>query len=116
VRGLIAFAVLLAAMAFGVVAPATATQTAKLRVVALRPVTVKGLGFRADERVRVVLSAKVRHARTVRTTRTGTFVARFDVLLDLCAAFNLRATGSSGAVAVVARKPPPSCAALDPIR
>jgi hypothetical protein len=93
-----------------------APSTAKLRIVDLAPVTVEGLGFRPGERVRVVLRADGNYVRTVRAVRSGRFLARFGaVYAELCTAFQLRATRPSGAVVIATRKPPPSCAALDPV-
>lgn len=108
--------VLAAALSVGAAAPAARTYSPMLRVIDLTPVTVKGLRFKPGERVRVVLSADGRHVRSVRATRNGSFVARFAaVYAELCTAFQLRATGSSGAVAFAVRKPPLQCAALDPV-
>lgn len=107
--------VLTAALGVASAAPA-GTTGAKLRVVDLTPVTVQGFGFRAGDWVRVVLTANGSHVRTVRASRNGSFVARFGaVYAELCTAFQLRATGASGAVAVARRKPPLQCAALDPV-
>ncbi len=115
VRAFLASGVLMAAMTVIGIAPAAFTHNAKLRVVDLTPVTVRGLGFRPGERVRVVLYTEGMHLRMVRASRRGAFVAKFAVYADQCAAFNLRATGASRTVAVVAKKPPPQCAALDPV-
>jgi hypothetical protein len=106
---------LVAALSVGAVSSGAGTAPAKMRIVDLTPVTVQGLRFRAGERVRVVLNANRRYVRVARAGRGGSFATRFAVYADACAAFNLRATGASGAVAVVTRKPPPSCAALDPV-
>jgi hypothetical protein len=106
---------LIVALSVGAVASGAGTAPAKMRIVDLTPVTVQGLRFRAGERVRVVLNADRRYVRTVRAGRGGSFATRFAVYADACTAFNLRATGASGAVAVATRKPPPSCAALDPV-
>ena len=107
-----AFLALAAALAAGA-APAETTRTATLRIVDRTPVTVRGAGFRAGERVSVVLRAKRRYVRTVRAGAGGSFVMRFALYADLCTAFNLRAAGNSGAVAYIARKLPPQCAPLD---
>lgn len=94
---------------------AARTERAALRVVDLTPVMVRGTGFRANERVRLVLRANGTHARALRASRDGSFQARFGaVYAELCTGLQLRATGASGVFAVVTRKPPPSCAALDP--
>jgi hypothetical protein len=103
-------------MALGAAAIAPAAGgPASVRIVDLTPVTVQGLRFASGERVRVVLNANRRQVRTVRAGRGGLFSARFAFYADACTAFNLRAMGASGAVAVVTRKLPPSCAALDPV-
>jgi hypothetical protein len=115
VRAVLASLVLAVTMAVAVVPSAAGTRTAKLRVIDLTPVTVKGLRFHAGERVRVALYANGRQVRRIRATRSGSFVVRFTFLADYCTAFNLRAVGASGAVAVAARKRPPECAPLDPI-
>jgi hypothetical protein len=106
---------LVVALSVGAVASGAGTAPAKMRIVDLTPVTVQGLRFRAGERVRVVLNTDRRYVRTVRAGRGGSFATRFAVYADACTAFNLRATGASGAVAVATRKPPPGCAALDPV-
>ena len=106
---------LAAALVVGAGTPAASTQTAKLRIVDLRPVTVQGLRFRPNERVRVVLNADRRIVRRVSAGRNGSFILRFAYEADACTAFNLRASGASGAVAAVTRKRPAQCAALDPI-
>jgi hypothetical protein len=116
VRAAATILALVAALSVGAIASAAGTAPAGLRVVDLTPVTVQGLRFRAGERVRVVLSADRQYVRAVRASRSGSFLAKFAVYADVCTAFNLRATGASGAVAVVARKRPLQCAALDPVR
>jgi hypothetical protein len=115
VRVVATILVLVAALSVSAIAPAAGTAPARIRVVDLTPVTIQGLRFRAGERVRVVLNADRRYVRTVRAGRGGSFSARFAVYADMCTAFNLRATGASGAVAVVTRTRPPQCAALDPV-
>jgi hypothetical protein len=108
---------LVLATAVGVgAAQAARVDAPKLRVTDLTPVTVQGLRFRPGERVRVVLRADGSYVRSVRAGRNGSFLARFGaVYAELCTAFQLRATRQSGAVVVATRKPPPSCAALDPV-
>jgi hypothetical protein len=106
---------LIAALSAGAIADAAGTAPARIRIVDSTPVTVQGLHFRAGERVRVVLKADRRYVRTVRAGRGGSFATRFAVYAEACTAFNLRATGASGAVAVATKKPAPQCAALDPV-
>lgn len=108
-------AALAAALTVGGTSAAAGAPAPRLRVLDLTPVTVHGLGFRPGERVRVVLASDGRQTRTLRAGNSGSFVIRFGTLYaQLCTAFHLQATGSSGSVAVVARKRPPSCVALDP--
>jgi len=114
-RAALAFLVIAAALTALEAAPATGAPEAKLRIVDLSPVSVQGLGFRPRERVRVVLYADGKQVRTVRANRSGTFAAKFAFFAELCTAFNLRATGASGLVAVAAKKQPRQCAALDPV-
>nr|HET7855530.1 hypothetical protein [Gaiellaceae bacterium] len=102
------------ALSVAATAPA-AGGPARVRIVDLEPVTAQGLRFGAGERVRIMLNADRRYVRTVRAGRGGSFSARFAFYADACAAFNLRATGASGAVALVTRKLPAQCAALDPV-
>jgi hypothetical protein len=106
---------LVVAATLGASDPAAGTGPAKLRIVDLTPVTVQGVRFHANERVRVVLNADKRFVRTVVARRNGSFIARFTLYAELCSAFNLRATGGSGTVAATTRKRPPQCAALDPV-
>jgi hypothetical protein len=69
-----------AALAVG----AASAPRATLRVSVGDPIHVRGEHFRARELVRVTIAyADVRKARTVRTTRLGTFDASFDVALPL---------------------------------
>jgi hypothetical protein len=107
-------AVAATAVGVGVGSPAAGTRTPTLRIVGLAPVTVQGLRFGANERVRVVLTAERRSVRYTRASRSGAFVVRFALQAKACTAFNLRATGASGAGAAVTRKLPRQCAALDP--
>jgi hypothetical protein len=109
-------AALLVAVVSSTSVSAAGTRAPALRVVDLTPITVRGTGFRPGERVRLVLTADSRHVRTVLAGGAGGFIARFGAVYeDYCARFQLRATGSSGAVAVTVRKPPLSCAAPDPV-
>jgi hypothetical protein len=58
---------------------ATSAQTASpsVRLVSMAPLTLRGAGFRADERVRVTLTVRVRHAsRIVRADGLGRFIYR----------------------------------------
>jgi hypothetical protein len=85
-----------------------------VRVVDLRPFTIRGERFAPAERVTVVATVVSTHRRTVRASRAGSFLVRFREYAEACTAYNLRVVGSSGSRVTLAKKPPPTCAALDP--
>jgi hypothetical protein len=88
------------------VAPGYArSDAAALRVVDESPLTVRGLGFKARERVTVTeTSAAAIQRRTVTATATGSFVVRFTaVTADACRGFSVRASGNRGTRALVKR-------------
>jgi hypothetical protein len=67
---------------------------------------VRGAGFRAKERVRVVAQVNGRHVKTVLATATGTFAARFvGVSQSSCAGYLVRATGNKGSRAYLRHVP-----------
>ena len=81
VLGLTAVIVLAASIAAVGATGSAARKQPQLRVVDLAPVTVKGRGFRARERVRVVAALEEqRRTRTVRASTLGTFTATFETL------------------------------------
>jgi hypothetical protein len=88
---------------------------AKLRLTAIAPVSVRGSGFDARERVRLRLRslAAPTATRRVRANRAGSFTASFlAVAVDRCSAFSVTAVGRSGRRATVrwrvAAKCPPA--------
>jgi hypothetical protein len=77
-----------------------------LRVADLTPFSVRGSGFRARERVRIVAQVEGRHVKTVRATATGIFKARFaGVSIPACAGYLVRATGGKGSRAYLRHVP-----------
>jgi hypothetical protein len=81
----------------GVVAAATAASSApSLRLVDRTPVTVRGSGFVAGERVTVVLSSATRTSRVVHADAGGRFVLRFRSSLGRCSRYSLQAYGATG--------------------
>jgi hypothetical protein len=96
--------------------PVPARTGAALQVTALRPVAVRGTGFRPGERLTVVLVLGGRKAQRVRAGARGSFVARFQEHAELCRDFTLRVLRGQTLRATAGHKPPPSCAALDPVR
>ena len=95
--------------------PVPARTGPALQVTALRPVAVRGTGFRPGERLTVVLVVAGRETRAVRAGARGSFVARFTEYAELCSAFTLRVLRGQTLRATARHKPPPSCAALDPL-
>ena len=114
-RGLVLFAAVGALAAQPSAVPASSSAPS-VRVVGFQPVTVQGLKFRPRERLTLVLFLGGREERTVRAGRTGSFVARFEEYANLCTAFTLRVMSGQAVRAAARHRPPPSCAALDPVR
>jgi hypothetical protein len=103
------------ALAAALVAGASGTTlrsaTATLRLVRTQPLTVRGLGFQAHERVRVTLT--VHNDTSVRRAIAGPaggFRVSFDdVPVTRCDAINVVAVGNRGSKAVLKRPPLPLC-------
>ena len=82
----------------------TATRPASIRIATSKPFVVKGLRFKANETVRVVVSFKGTHTRVVKATARGAFTARFLRLkVRFCDGYIVRATGNKGSHAYVRR-------------
>jgi hypothetical protein len=90
-----------------VVASASASGAAvnrpTLRIVDRAPVVIRGAGFAADERVTVVVAARSRSSKRVTATSSGTFIARFNVVLGRCSRYSIQAFGSTGSRARLTR-------------
>jgi hypothetical protein len=105
------FAALLATL-FGAVAadaPAAAAK-AKVRIVKLSPLTMRGTGFKPTERVTVTLSGGA--AGTVRATATaaGTLTVSFrKAKVTGCTAYTLRVVGAAGTKVTFKRTVVASC-------
>jgi hypothetical protein len=74
----------------------------------LMPLTVRGLRFKAWERVTVTLDGGSRGTARVVANRTGTFRAEFKIRLRACRTVTIRAVGSRGSRAV-RQLPRPNC-------
>jgi hypothetical protein len=116
VKRVLLLAVAAGTLTVGGAPPVPARAGPALHVTALRPVVVRGTGFRPGERLTVVLVLGGREARTVRAGARGSFVSRFEEHAELCRAFTLRVLRGPTLRATGGHKPPPSCAALDPVR
>jgi hypothetical protein len=108
VRLLVTF---LAALTVVSAAPGQAERT-RIRAVDLAPVTVRGSGFVAGERVRVTVSAKVSSAKSVSTTAAGTWRVVFARSLNGCQSYAIRAVGNRGSHAFL--KVMPECPPIQP--
>jgi len=93
----------LIAMPVGVEARAKPSVTVT-RVV---PLTVKGSGFHAGERVRVVVRVPQVHRKTVTAGRRGRFLVIFRVATAKCTTIEVVATGNRGSRATATV--PPTC-------
>jgi hypothetical protein len=106
-----AFALVVAALALATAASAATGPTLKL-VSENDPMIVQGKGFRAKERVRLVVKVArpaVTWRRTATATRRGTFQAVVGLVQTGRCGFNVRATGSHGSVATLKSPPLPAC-------
>ena len=71
--------------------------TPRLRAVDLDPLTLRGSGFRANERVRLLVAAPpVLKSRLVRAGARGTFRAAFAVKVGRCDSVVVQAIGLRG--------------------
>jgi hypothetical protein len=85
---------------------APSPRRALLQLESLAPLVVSGRQFGAREPVLVTyLAADATRRVGVRAKRDGAFRASFDVRLDRCAAFTVRAAGARGSRAVLQVEP-----------
>jgi hypothetical protein len=95
VLGAVTCAAILAAGAAGGVA-----SIPKLNIADTAPFTVRGVGFKARERVVVTLSSSASHKRTTVAGTAGSFTATFTgVDLASCDPYVVRALGTKGSKA-----------------
>jgi hypothetical protein len=104
-RRLLLLTVVLAAV---VAAPDGVARTRPtIHVTRIVPITVTGTGFKAGERVKVVVRIPAVHRKTVTASRRGRFTAIFRVAAGKCLAIRALATGNEGSRATA--YVPPSC-------
>ena len=104
-RRLLLLAAILAAVA---AAPSGLARThPTIDVTRIIPITVKGSGFKAGERVTVVVRSPAFHRKTVTASRRATFIAAFRSAASKCASIHATATGNKGSRA--SAYVPPSC-------
>jgi hypothetical protein len=102
---------ILALVLSGVASAAPKKATIKL-VSENDPMIVRGVGFRAKERVKVVVTVKTPAStwrRAAVATKTGTFRATIGLVQTGRCGYSIRATGSRGSVATLKTPPLPAC-------
>jgi hypothetical protein len=107
-RGFLIIVVVLAAslLGLGVADAVPATTHATLRLMDAAPVAFRGTGFKTRERVRVVVTAKTRVAKSVTASTGGVFVVHFAGMDESsCVGFTATAVGSDGSRASFKRAP-----------
>jgi len=111
------WAVVASVLALATVAAAFATAGSaqsrhpQLRLTSTEPVTVRGTGFGARKRVRIVLRAPaLGPTKTMTTSSGGSFTATFpNADVNACAGFSVTATAADGSHATL-KRPPGQCA------
>ncbi len=101
------------ALAVAALAPQGVGQTtrgARLRLLDTSPAMVQATGFRARERVRLVISAPAQLVRNATASSGGGFTMRLaGVSANSCQGFSIVATGSDGSRAAL-KRPHGQCA------
>jgi len=101
----VAVAVLMLVLA--VPAQGASQRRASLKLESLAPLVVRGTQFGFRERVVVTYVGSDQSTRTVgaSSSRDGRFEASFDLRVDRCTAFTVRASGTRGSRAVLQVEP-----------
>jgi LEA14-like dessication related protein len=89
-----------------------ASKRPTLQLTDLNPLTVRGLNFRPEERVKLLVSAGGAKRLAVKANQRGTFTLALRVELDRCTAVVVQAFGSRGSRAMVDITAP-DCASID---
>lgn len=98
--------------ALALAAPAAPATRPAVQLRSLQPFSVRGVHFKALERVTVRLNG--RWVKRVKADRGGRFVATFEaVRIGRCDGYRVTAVGSKGTM-VVLHPPPPMCAPSTP--
>jgi hypothetical protein len=96
-----------------------AGKRAQLQTMGLQPLTVRGVGFVAGERVHVHAAARGgAYSKTKVATASGTFMVRFPISAGVCRGYySIRALGSRGSRAfAITRLPQLDCIGPDAAR
>jgi hypothetical protein len=107
--GRLSWLALVLVVATSLVPSGQAATSPVLRLAEPQPVTIRGRGFKPDERIRVVVKARVTEAKTVRATAAGAFKVRFAGLsVPRCGGVFATARGRAGSFARL-KIPLPAC-------
>ena len=100
-------AVVVLMLVLAVPAQGASQRRASLSLESLAPLVVRGTQFGFRERVVVTYLGSDQFTRTVgaSSSRNGRFEASFDVRVDRCTAFTVRASGTRGSRAVLQVEP-----------
>ena len=100
-------AVVVLMLVLAVPAQGASQRRASLSLESLAPLVVRGTQFGFRESVAVTYLGSDQSPRTVgaRSNRDGRFEASFDIRLDRCTAFTVRASGTRGSRAVLQVEP-----------
>ena len=79
--------------------PSATSRKAALTLTSLDPMSVKGVGFRKLERVRVTLLGAGKRVRHVRATQRGSFAVKFGRVG--CSSYTVTAVGNRGSRASI---------------
>lgn len=103
----IAILAALAAFGWGLTSGSLASpRVPSLRLLGSSPITVRGIHFKARERVRVTLFATGALVARVRTSEAGAFTAQFgDNVAGGCSGLSIRAVGAGGDRALLKVEP-----------
>lgn len=102
---LFALGIAVAAISLGASGAVGAATAPSLRVVDTSPLTVRGLGFKPNERVTLVVAAGTRMVRHTHAGSGGAFMLRIGADINNCAGFSVTATGNHGSHATLKRAP-----------
>ena len=98
-----------ATICVAVTGPAVARESVathpSLRLFDTSPVTMRGTGFRPNERVVVVVARGAPRVRVARAGANGVFALKLAIDVNACAGFSVTATGNLGSHATLKRAP-----------
>ena len=78
-------------------------RKARVEIVRTAPLTIRGTGFKAGERVRLLATGDGVETRRIAATTAGSFTARFGLPAGRCTALVVQAIGNMGSRATIDR-------------